>query len=282
MMTAGPALRRRQLGVELRALREAASISREAAAAHIACSPTKITHLESGRNAPRKAELQVLLHLYGATAERHAALEAMREQASQRGWWSTARLPEWQASYIGLESDAASLRCAALELIPGLLQTEDYARETHLLAEHVTEPDEVDRWAEAHTQRQYRLTDPQPLELSAVVSEAALRRCAAHPTLARNQLNHLIKQADLPNIELRILSFSAGLHQTMSGSFSLLSFPDGVLPDVFYQEYAMGGQVIDSPAIVARFDKIYAGLRDQALGADESLAMISELLTAAN
>ncbi|MGH3769135.1 MAG: helix-turn-helix domain-containing protein [Pseudonocardiaceae bacterium] len=276
---AGPTLRRRQLGVELRRLRDAAAVTREAAASEIACSPTKITHLESGRNSPRKAELKVLLQLYGASADEHAALEELRREASQRGWWSTARLPEWLAAYVGLESDATSLRCLALELIPGLLQTKDYAHEVHLLAEHMTAPDEVGRWVAARVQRQHRLTGPQPLRLCAVVSEAALRRCASHPTIAPGQLKHLIGQAALPNIELRVLPFSAGLHQSMSGSFSLLSFPDGVLPDAAYQEYAVGGHVIDDQVTVGRLDRIYSALRDQALGADESLAMISELLT---
>jgi Domain of unknown function (DUF5753) len=121
-----------------------------------------------------------------------------------RSWWSTARLPEWLAAYVGLEADATSLRCLALELIPGLLQTGDYAREVHLLGEHMTAPEEVGRWVAARVQRQHRLTGPQPLRLSAVVSEAALRRCASHPAIAPGQLKHLIGQANLPNVELRV------------------------------------------------------------------------------
>ncbi|MGH3931633.1 MAG: helix-turn-helix domain-containing protein, partial [Pseudonocardiaceae bacterium] len=103
---AGPTLRRRQLGMELRRLRDAVGLTREVAADEIACSPTKITHLESGRNSPRKAELRVLLQLYLASPEEHAALEELRLEASERGWWSTAKLPEWLAAYVGLEADA--------------------------------------------------------------------------------------------------------------------------------------------------------------------------------
>lgn len=276
---AGPTLRKRQLGMELRRLRDAAGLTREDAADEIACSPTKITHLESGRNSPRKAELMVLLQLYGADAQVHTALEALRREASERGWWSTARLPEWLAAYVGLEADASSLRALALELIPGLLQTEDYARQTQVLATHMTQPDEVDRHVVARMQRQHRLTDSEPLRFSAVVSEAALRRCASHPAIARGQLQHLIDRAGLPNVELRVLPFSAGLHPSMSGSFTLLSFPDEALPDAAYQEYAVGGHLIDEQVIVARLDRLFAALRDQALGADESLVLISELLT---
>jgi len=276
---AGPTLRKRQLGMELRRLRDAAGLTREVAADEIACSPTKITHVESGRNSPRKAELRVLLQLYGASAEAHAALEELRLEASERGWWSTARLPEWLAAYVGLEADAATLKALALELIPGLLQTEAYARETHLLARHMTQPDEIDRQVAARIQRQKRLTDPQPLQFSAVVSEAALRRCASRPAIAPGQFQHLIDRASLPNVDLRILPFSAGMHQSMSGSFALLSFPDETLPDAAYQEYAVGGHVIDEQVIVARLGRLFGALRDQALGADESLVLISELLT---
>ncbi|MGH3899443.1 MAG: DUF5753 domain-containing protein [Pseudonocardiaceae bacterium] len=143
----------------------------------------------------------------------------------------------------------------------------------------MTAPDEIDRQVSARMQRQHRLTGPQPLQLSAVVSEAALRRYASHPAIAPGQLQHLIAQANLPNIDLRVLPFSAGLHQSMSGSFSLLSFPGGVLPDAAYQEYAVGGHVIDDQVIVGRLDRLFAALRDQALGADESLVVISELLS---
>ncbi len=275
---AGPTLRKRQLGMELRRLRDAAGLTREAAADEIACSPTKITHLESGRNSPRKAELRVLLQLYDASAQEYAALEELRLEASERGWWSTARLPEWLAAYVGLEADATSLRALALELIPGLLQTEDYAREVHLRGDHMTQPDEVDRWVSARIRRQHRLTDSAPLHFTAVVSEAALRRCASHPAIAPGQLRHLIERASLPNVDLRVLPFSAGMHPSMSGSFALLSFPDDALPDAAYQEYAVGGHLIDEQVIVARLDRLYGALRDQALGADESLVLISALL----
>jgi Domain of unknown function (DUF5753) len=137
----------------------------------------------------------------------------------------------------------------------------------------------VDRQVAARIQRQKRLTDPQPLQFSAVVSEAALRRCANHPAIAPGQFQHLIDRASLPNVELRILPFTGGLHPSMSGSFTLLGFPDETLPDAAYQEYAVGGHVIDEQAIVARLDRLYGALRDQALGADESLVLISELLT---
>lgn len=275
---AGPTIRKRQLGIELRRLRNAAGISREVAATAIGASPTKITHQESGRNSPRKPELIVLLQTYGADQETTDTLEELRQEASQPGWWSTARLPEWLAAYVGLETDASTLRALGLELIPGLLQTEEYAREVHLCGSHMTPPEEVDRRVKARIQRQNRLTDGNsPLDMSVVVSEAALQRCVHQSAVAGQQMRRLLERAEQPNIELRVLPFRAGLHGSMSGSFTLLSFPDGLLPDAVYQEYAVGGHIIDDQSVVRRLDTLFSELRSQALDADDSLTMIAKL-----
>ncbi|MGH4018842.1 MAG: helix-turn-helix domain-containing protein [Pseudonocardiaceae bacterium] len=273
----GPTIRRHQLGIELRRLRDAAGMTREQAASTLDCSPVKITHLESGRNIVRKAELIVLLQHYGADREHLDTLDELRVEASKRGWWSTARLPEWLKGYVSLESDAISLRSLELECIPGLLQTEAYARELHTLGGQLT-PEEVDRRVAARMRRQARLDDPdRPLHVSAVVSEAALQRCARHTPVAADQLRLLLDRAQQPNVELQVLPFAAGLHGSMQGAFSLLSFPEGLLPDAAYQEYAVGGHLIDDASIVARLTTLYDELRGQALGVDESLAMIAEL-----
>jgi transcriptional regulator with XRE-family HTH domain len=269
----GPTIRRRQLGIELRRLRDAAGATREQAATALGCSPMKITYMETGRNAVRKPELIVMLQFYGADKEHLDTLEQLRQEASRRGWWSTARLPEWLSAYVGLEADATSLRAVELELIPGLLQTEQYAREVHIRAGHMTAPEEVDRRVAARMRRQARLADPDQLPLAAVVSEAALQRC--RHAIGAEQLQHLLAQAQRPNIDVRILPFEAGPHG-MGGTFTLLGFPDEVLPDIGYQEYAVGGQVIDDQETVARLDKLYSDLRSQALGSDESLAVIAE------
>src|SRR5690349_9966737 len=124
---AGPTIRRRQLGAALRQLRLDADQTREEIALVLGCSPTKVTYLESGRNVIGKTELIVLLQHYGQT-NKLATLEELRAEAGKRGWWSTARLPEWLAAYVGLETEASSVRSYESELVPGLLQTEGYAR----------------------------------------------------------------------------------------------------------------------------------------------------------
>jgi hypothetical protein len=126
-------------------------------------------------------------------------------------------------------------------------------------------------------QRQDRLLGPNRMQLTAVVSEGALLRCARQTAVAAEQLTKLLDRAQWPNIELRVLPFDAGLHVGMAGAFSLLSFPAQLLPDAAHQEYAVGGHIVDDQSVVSQLDTLFDKLRSQALGTDESLAMIAEL-----
>lgn len=274
---AGPTIRKRQLGAALRQLRTDSGELREQTAFVLGCSPTKVTYLESGRNVIGKTELIVLLQHYGAGAtEKLEALEELRQEANKRGWWSTARLPEWLANYVGLETEASSVRSFELELLPGLVQIEEYAREIHVLRGQ--KPDDLDRRVNARLRRQERLTGSDPLQLSAVISEAALVRCARQSSVAAEQLRQLLDWAKRPNIEIQVLPFDAGLHSGMQGGFTLLSFPDGLLPDAGWQEYALGGHIIDDESDVASLTTLYDELRDQSLGYDESLTLLAEFV----
>jgi transcriptional regulator with XRE-family HTH domain len=274
---AGPTIRKRQLGAALRQMRTDAGETREQTAAVIGCSPTKVTYLESGRNVIGKTELIVLIQHYGASAAgKLETLEELRQEAGKRGWWSTARLPEWLANYVGLETEASSVRSFELELIPGLLQTEQYAREIHALRGQP--PDDLERRVKARLRRQERLTTSEPLRLSALISEAALARCARQPNVAAEQFRQLHGWAQRPNIEIQVLPFDAGLHSGMSGAFTVLSFPNGLLPDTGWQEYALGGHIIDDPSDVASLTTLYDELRDQALGCGESLTLLAEFV----
>jgi transcriptional regulator with XRE-family HTH domain len=276
----GPTIRRRQLGAALRQLRTDAGQTREAVAVVLGCSPTKVTYLESGRNAPSKTDLIVLLQHYGAT-DKLPALEELRTGAVKRGWWSTARLPDWLAAYVGLESEASSVRTFELELIPGLLQTEGYARELHTLRGHLSAED-LERRVAARLKRQERLTAAAPLHLSVVLSQGALERCARHPSVAAEQFGQLTKWANLPNVEIQVLPFDVGLHRGMAGAFSVLSFPEDLLPDAGWQENPLGGHVIDDHEDVVYLVTLYDELRSQALGCDESLTLLAEFIDSTN
>lgn len=274
---AGPTVRRLQLGIELRRLREAADISPVEAAAALKCSRGRIGHIEKGRNVLGYAELfKLLKHHYGADEVTINALEELREEASKKGWWSTYGLPEWLAGYVGLEHDASSVRTIELELIPGLLQTEEYARALYVLGGRLSAK-QVEQRTAARIQRQERLLHPDRIQLTAVISEGALLRCARQTSVAAGQLAKLLERAQWPNIEIRVIPFDAGLHVGAAGAFSLLSFPDRLLPDAAHQEYAVGGHIVDDESVVSELARLFDKLHDQALAADESLAMIAEL-----
>lgn len=273
---AGPTVRRIQLGRELRRLREAADVSALEARAAIDCSKSRFEHIERGRNVPSKAELILLVRDLYQAGHAVPALEDIRTEASKRGWWSTYRLPEWLAVYVGLEADATEIRTLELETIPGLLQTEQYMRTLYALDTRWSAK-EVDRRMPARLKRQERLTGDNPLKLTAVVSEGALVRCARDERIVTGQLSQLAERAAWPNIELRVLPFNLGLHAGVAGPFSLLSFPDEMLADVAWQEYAIGGHVIDDRSIVSQLTTLFSELHSQTLDAAESLAMIVQL-----
>lgn len=276
MTDVGPPMRRKQLGRQLRVLREMASLRMEDAADALDCSRSRISHIETGRYGVRKPDLEVLLRLYGAL-DRLDVLEELRREGTKRGWWSTYRLPDWLAGYVGLEADATLVRGFELELVPGLLQTEAYARAVHIAGHHMTPIAEVERRVAARLQRQARLSATPPLELCVVVSEAALQRTLTMAKdVATGQMDQLLATAERPNVTLQILPFSIGAHRSMSGSFTLLSFASGVSPDIAYQEYAVGGHLVDDQDVVRLLSSLYDELRDQALGASESLSLISD------
>ena len=269
-------MRRRQLAQALRELREQAGIKVETVAERLDLSRSAIAAFESGRNLVSQPVLETLLRLYGAY-EKFDVLNELRREAKKPGWWSTYRLPPWLKSYVGLESDAQVARAFSLELVPGLLQTEEYARQLSSMGK--LSGDEIERRVAARLQRQQRLTDPDPLTFSAVISEGALRRLLAEPAaMAVAQLRHLASSARLSNVRLHVLPFTAGLHHSMSGSFTLLSFAPGVSLDIAYQEYAVGGHLVDEQDDVRKLADVYDQLQGQALDEEASLAVISELM----
>lgn len=271
-------MRRRQLGAELRSLRNSAGLTMEHAAAVLDCARSRIGHIENGRNSIRKPELKVLLDLYGAGDDDHETLEELRQQASKRGWSSTYRLPSWLKRYVEMETDAITMRSFENEVIPGLLQTEEYVRRVHAVAAHLIKPEEIDRHVAARKRRQSRLTDDEaPLDYATVVSEAAFQRALGDPEIGPAQLARVIELAQRPNVTLHVLPFAAGLHPSMAGSFMLLTFDPEVALPFGYEEYTVGGQVVDDPSGVERLADLWDLLRSQALTADESLHWLSEL-----
>lgn len=235
----GPTVARIVVGTQLRRLREAAGITRDAAADAIRASHAKISRLELGRVGFKERDVADLLTLYGVVdpADRAPLLELTR-QANGHAWWQNYGdvVPSWFESYVGLEQAASIIRSYEVQFVPGLFQTKDYARAVVQLG-HPGEPDEeIERRVSLRIARQELLTRPQAPNVWAVMDESALRRPLGGAQVMHGQLDHLIEMTKLPNVTLQIVSFRSGGHAAAGGPFTILRFSEPDVPDVVYLE----------------------------------------------
>ncbi|MCN0176744.1 helix-turn-helix domain-containing protein [Salinispora arenicola] len=245
---AGPTVLRMMLGAQLRRLRESRGVTREGAGWEIRASESKISRMELGRVGFKERDIADLLTLYGITdpQEREALLRLARD-ANSPGWWHQYGdvLPSWFQAYLGLEAAAALIRTYELQFVPGLLQTQEYARAVVLLGHGRALPAEIDRRVALRMRRQQVLHRKDPPQLWAVVDEAALRRPIGGPAVMRQQVTALIDATRLPNVRLQVVPFAAGGHAAAGGAFSILRFGDAELPDVVYIEQLTSALYLD-------------------------------------
>ncbi|GAA0256488.1 helix-turn-helix transcriptional regulator [Cryptosporangium japonicum] len=236
---AGPTVLRILLGSQLRRLREERNVTREDAGYAIRASESKISRIELGRVGFKERDVSDLLTLYGVSdpAEREALLSLARE-ANQPGWWHKFGdiLPQWFQAYVGLEAAASLIRTYEVQFIPGLLQTEDYARAVVLLGNGSAPKEEIDRRVQLRMERQQLLSRPNAPRFWAIIDEAVLRRPIGGREVMRAQLDLLAELSERPNVTLQIIPFGFGGHAAAGGAFSLLRFPDQTLPDIVYIE----------------------------------------------
>ncbi|HEY6424572.1 MAG TPA: Scr1 family TA system antitoxin-like transcriptional regulator, partial [Pseudonocardiaceae bacterium] len=243
-----PTALRLALGGHLRRLREASGITREAAGYAIHASSSKISRLELGRVASKERDVAVLLTHYGVTdAEERETLLTLARQANAPGWWREYGdvLPNWFKTYLGLEQAASVIRAYEPQLVPGLLQTEDYARALMLLRHLHVSHGEIERRVALRMARQAFLSQPGAPDLWVALDEAALRRPMGDQKAQRAQLLHLIEMAQRPNITLQIVPFHAGAHAAAGGPFTILRFSEPDLPDIVYLERVTNALYLD-------------------------------------
>jgi transcriptional regulator with XRE-family HTH domain len=244
----GPTVLRIVLGSQLRRLREGRQITCEEAGAAIRGSHSKISRLELGRVRFRRRDLVDLLTFYGITdATEQKAMLTLADRANEPGWWHSYSdiLPNWFEVYIGLEEAASRIRAYEVQFVPGLLQTEDYARAVTLLGHPTAAGHEVERRVGLRMRRQSLLTSDEPPQLWAVVDEAVLRRPLGGAQVMRRQLRHLQELTELPNVTLQMVPFKLGGHAAAGGPFSILRFAEGDLPDVVYLEQLTSSLYLD-------------------------------------
>lgn len=270
---------RRRLGRQLRAIREAAAVSRTDAAAYVGLGAPTLSKIEHGKQNIGIGNLRALLQLYGVDEETHAELLSEGIQANKKDWWIGYAdvVPEWFRIFIGIESDADQILTYESELIPGLLQTEEYTAAVRRAAVPDASDEDARRYAKLRRDRQGHLVGDAPPVFHAVINEGALRRVVGSPAVMRDQLKHLLTRAELDHVRLQVLPFSAGAHPGVSGAFSILLFAEDELSTV-YVDIEPGGLYHNRPVDLARYRLVFDQLTGLALGERESADHIAALV----
>jgi transcriptional regulator with XRE-family HTH domain len=279
----GPTVLRILLGAQLRRLREAKRITLEDAGKRIRASHSKISRLETGRVGFKDRDIADLLTLYGVTdEEERGTLRALAQQANAPGWWHDYSdvLPAWFEAYVGLEEVAIQIRAYEVQFVPGLLQTEDYARAVTLLGHDAASAREIERRVRLRMARQAVLDRPNPPNFWAVIDEAVLRRPAGSPAIMRGQLKHLADMAQHPNVTIQVIPFQAGGHSAAGGPFSILRFAEPDLPDVVYLEQLTSALYLDKPEAVDSYLRVMERVCMEAATPAASVEILAGLLNA--
>lgn len=278
-----PTLRRRRLSAELRKLRESAGMTLEQVAERLEFSTAKLRFIESAQwIRPNIGDVRALLDVYGISDGRQREeLLTLAREGRQRGWWQpySRMLSDTYTTYIGLEAEASNLLTYQPLVVPGLLQTEQYAR---ALMERG--PDQIDEASigqrvTVRMERQRILTGPDPLAVWAVIDEAAIRRPIGGSEVIRDQLGRLAEAARMPSVTLQMIPFSIGAHPGSGrGPFTILQFPDEADRDAAYVDNFAGELYIEEAAEVQRFQVAFRHLVGAALSPADTMTFIAEEL----
>ena len=273
-------MRRRLVGGALRRYRENVGYALEDAARVLECDRSKISRIETGQRGIRPKELRELLAEYGAPESEQSALLAIASRGGQRGWWHpfVGSFSEAYLDYVIMESVASEIMVYEAQLVPDLLQTDDYARAIAAAEPgYTTAEQREDAVAAKALRRQGVLTGKR--RLSVILGEGALHQVVGGPGVLAGQISHLIQLSEeLPDLTLQVLPFSAGAHAAAgSGSLAILRFPDAPSLGVVYLEALSGGVYLESQADVARYIRAFALLRAAALSAADSVRLLRDL-----
>ncbi|MEU0114809.1 helix-turn-helix transcriptional regulator [Streptomyces bobili] len=273
-----PTVRRRRLGQELRKLREDKGMTAEQVADRLLVSQSKISRLENGRRSISQRDVRDLCGVYEVEDQRIVdSLMQMAKDSRQQGWWHAFGDVPYSV-YIGLETDAASLRVYDPQVVPGLLQTRQYAETLISGALPETAPTEIEKRVQVRMRRQERISaEENPLRLWTVMDEAALRRIVGDKSLMRDQLEHLVEQSRLPHVTVQVIPFDMGAHPGLNGQYAILEFPDAADSSVVYIEGVTSDLYLEKPNDVQKYSVMYEHLRAQALNVDQSRQFIAEI-----
>ncbi|MGW5066456.1 helix-turn-helix domain-containing protein [Streptomyces cyaneofuscatus] len=275
-----PTVRRRRLGAELKRLREKAGVRMEDAAERIGGDKPKISRQENGRQGVSKLEIEALLALYGVSDDRlRTALTTLAREGRRKGWWAqygdilTAGFQEW----LSIESDAARILAFQPMLVPGLLQTVEYAMEVIRCAEKDATQAKRDSYLEVRKVRQEIFARDNPPQYVCLLDEAVLRREVGGPAVMAAQLAQILKVNNPPKLTIQVVPFGQGWHAGLHGPFNIYNYPDPMDLDVVNLDYLDGALYLEEDDSVKRYQLAFDELRGTALNTPQSIELVSSV-----
>jgi transcriptional regulator with XRE-family HTH domain len=269
--------RLKRLSAALRSLRVASDLTVDQVGTSLGWSGSKVSRIENAKHIVSPDDVRALVTLYGLSADETDKYAVIARQAKQRDWWHKYDdvLPEWFEGYLGLEAEASKISTYESDLVPGLLQTEQYAAAVLGAYPLRTTPEEMERAVDLRRARQERLSGDNPLRLDAVISETVLHRTIGGVATMRQQLEHLIRMTEQPNITVRLLSFAAAEHPGINGAFNVLEFADPDDGRIVTVETLTSTLYIEKTRDVGIYRLAFDQIWSAALGPGDTVDMIS-------
>jgi transcriptional regulator with XRE-family HTH domain len=270
-----PTVRRRELGARLRALRTDRGWTVEQVAERLQFSPSKVSRLENGFRGVSARDIVDLCDVYGVRGEQRRQLIDLAAEGKQRAWWQSRDLP--YSTYVGLEADAETIHDFGFGVIPGLLQTEDYARAVLVAAHPPLAAGVVDQRLAGRLERQQLLLSERPPTFDAVIDEAVLHRIGGNRATMFAQLRHLLTVSELANVNIWVLPYAAGILPVPTSKFIVLSFREASVPGVVFIEGLTGDLYLGPNDGLADYEQAFSAMQAMAASPERSRQMISAI-----
>jgi transcriptional regulator with XRE-family HTH domain len=271
-----PIVRRRELGALLRALRNGRGWTAEQVAERLLISPSKVSRLETGQRGASARDIRDLCNLYEVDEEQREHLMELAREGKQRAWWQSLALP--YSTYVGLEAEATSISDNGLGVMPGLLQTADYARAMVRAAIPKWVPEVVEQRVKGRMARQQLLHSDRAPRFEAVLEESVLHRVVGSPAVMQAQLQQLLELSDLPNVTLRVIPYQAGALPAGINKFIILGFAQATVSDVVFIEGLTGDLYLDDPRDVEIYNTTFRTLAHLAASPTATRDMIAAII----
>ncbi|BCL28538.1 helix-turn-helix domain-containing protein [Streptomyces aurantiacus] len=267
------------LGRRLQELRRAQGLSAQDVGDELRLAQSTVTRMEQGKIALKWPAVKAMLEIYGVEQAEAREFRTLTDEANEPGWWQSYRdaLPKWFAVHVSLEDAASQIRGYEIHVVPGLLQTEDYARAVLRLTRPHPTPDELKRRVALRMERQGLLTRPDPPRLWIILDELMLRRPAGEPEVMKAQVDRLIETMDLPNVTLQVLAFSAGLHPGAFGPFTHFRLPMKDFPDVVCTDTITGATYSEDREEVAQHLAVLDRMSAQAMSKGRTRKFLEDI-----